>query len=248
MSAAASLPAVATVAPRTLIGGDIYSWTTSSRTSTSSSATFSMAGPSDKPPPSRPLTTLQSSVTPRRGYGVSAGAGRPPTGGLSPVPRRDDTLAMLDSLASETRALSQTLAVNKTSSPSLSSSSASSSSSRARLAPITHSKHSTLLATPTLCSVCVCVPSRTVANILKLGSRKLVLMMTLNTQGLAMILGSKGQRSRSQGWIRCWCWLHLLSVCLTFECCNGNKGLFKVIHRHISCVRMALCITLNCMA
>ena len=130
--------AVATVVARTRAGVNVS--TSPSKTSTSSSTTFSMVRPFDKPPPVRPAV-LQSSVTPRVGDGALGASRRPAAG--APEPRRsDDTLKASDSLVAETRALSQTTNVNKSSMSSLSSSSSSSSSLRGRLAPASSSSHS----------------------------------------------------------------------------------------------------------
>ena len=90
----------------------------------------------EKPPPARPTAVLSTAVPPRPGdHGphrpgdtgprrlVDQGPGRLRDQGAGRLVRRagDETLAALDSLAAETRALSQTINVNKTSTSSVSS-------------------------------------------------------------------------------------------------------------------------------
>ena len=124
-SPAVSSRAVATVLARTR---DVATSSTSpGRTSNSWSV--------DKPPPARPTAVQSTAVPPRPG---DHGPHRPgDTGsrrlvdlgprlgdqGAGRLVRRggDETLAVLDSLAAETRALSQTINVNKTSTSSVSS-------------------------------------------------------------------------------------------------------------------------------
>jgi len=78
--------------------------------STSSSTTFSVAQPLDRLPPARP-----SALPPRVGDGAPGGPRRPPARSQLEPSRGEDTLAALESVAAETRALSQTINVNKSS-------------------------------------------------------------------------------------------------------------------------------------